>query len=193
MFISLPIPAVLGRAVYANPVMNESVGKMNILSLAVSVFALSFSIYVFAVSRFRDRRDMFLKIHELLYSDDLQRGRITLFTKITDVSSVGELTDQEYRDVTRVLGAYNALGLYIRNGYVNERDVLNSWAESSYRAWSCAKPFREYRERRKGFMPWTNLDLLARKAEAALHEKGSRLPEIIDADNETRRRTATGT
>jgi hypothetical protein len=87
----------------------------------------------------RDRRDIFLRIHELLYSDDLQRGRNTLFRKVTDVESIEELEDQEYRDVIRVLGAYNALGLYIKKRYVNEHDVLNTWSESSYRTWKRAQ------------------------------------------------------
>jgi hypothetical protein len=98
---------------------------MSIFPIAISILALAFSVFVFAESRRRDRRDMFLKIHELFYSDDLQRGRNVLFGKVTDEASVGLLTDQEYRDITRVLGAFNTLGLYIRNGYVNEADVMN--------------------------------------------------------------------
>ena len=120
----------------------------------------------------RDRRDIFLRIHELLYSDDLQRGRNTLFRKVTDVESIEELEDQEYRDVIRVLGAYNALGLYIKKRYVNEHDVLNTWSESSYRTWKRAQSVRDYREKHEGYRPWDNLDLLAQKARQVLLKKG---------------------
>jgi hypothetical protein len=125
---------------------------------------------------------MFLKIHELLYSDDLQRGRNILFHEVTDEASVQQLEDQEYRDIIRVLGAYNALGLYISKKYVVERDVLNTWAESAYRAWRCAQPVRDYRERIEGYRPWGNLDLLAQKARQALLQKGSNVPDAVDAD-----------
>jgi hypothetical protein len=162
---------------------------MSILPIVVSVIALGFSIFVFAENRRRDRRDMFLRIHELLYSDDLQRGRNTLFRKVTDETSVEQLDDQEYRDVIRVLGAYNALGLYIRRKYVNERDVLNTWSESSYRTWSRAQPVRDYRERNEGYRPWNNLDLLAQKARRTLLKEGSSLPEITDPNSTIRQDT----
>ena len=37
--------------------------------------------------------------YELLYSDDLQRGRNTLVREVTDEESVGQLSDQDYTDV----------------------------------------------------------------------------------------------
>src|ERR1700761_3050107 len=89
------------------------------LSIVLSVFALCFSMYVFVDSRRRERRDMFLKIHETLINDDLQRGRQLLFIKVTDECSVESLNPDEYRDVNRALGTYNILGLYLKNGYVN--------------------------------------------------------------------------
>ena len=160
---------------------------MSILPIAISVTALVFSIFVFTENRRRDRRDMFLRLHELLYSDDLQRGRNTLFRKVTDETSVEQLDDQEYRDVIRVLGAYNALGLYIRKKYVNERDVLDTWSESSYRMWIRAQSVRDYREKNEGYRPWDNLELLGQKAQQALLKKGSSLPEITDTNSTLRK------
>jgi hypothetical protein len=48
-------------------------------------------------SRKRDRREIFIKIHELLISDSIQRGGYLLFEKVTDEESVRRLAAQEYR------------------------------------------------------------------------------------------------
>jgi hypothetical protein len=144
---------------------------LSVVSLLLSFIAILFSIYVFLVGRRRDRRDMFLKIHESLISDDLQRGRQLLFTKVKDESSVDLLTDQEYRDINRALGTYNLLGLYVRNGYVDEADVMESWAEPLYNAWRAAGPFIEHREHNHGFRPYAHFEALAKKAEATLVRK----------------------
>jgi hypothetical protein len=156
---------------------------MGSFPIAISILALFFSIYVFADNRKRDRRDVFLGIHQLLYSDDLQRGRNILFRKITNEASVEQLSDQDYRDVTRVLGAYNALGLYMKNKYVNERDVMNSWAESAYLAWKCAQPYLDYREHHDGYRPWSNLERLAQKSQQELSRREPDLLSKIDAAN----------
>jgi len=87
-----------------------------ILSVALSIIALGFSLYVFVDGRQRDRRDVFLKIHELLLSDDALRGRQLLYDKITDEASVERLTNDEYKDVHRAIGMLNALAYYMKSG-----------------------------------------------------------------------------
>jgi len=143
-----------------------------VLPIAFSVVALGFSIYVFIDSRRRDRRDVFLKIHELLISNDLQRGRYLLFQRVTDEASVQKLSDQEYRDVNRALATYETLGLYLENGYVSKRDVMDIWAEAICRAWHVGQPFIAHRERNHGYRPWPHFEALARAAEANLASRG---------------------
>jgi hypothetical protein len=98
-----------------------------LVPIVLSITALIFSIYVFVDSRKRDQRDIFIKIHELLIIDNIQRGRYLLFEKVVDEDSVKRLTDQEYRDINQAIAAYNLLGIYLKNGYVSQRDVIEVW------------------------------------------------------------------
>jgi hypothetical protein len=142
------------------------------ISIVISVLALSFSFFVFFDSRRRDQRDLFLKMHELLISDDVLRSRYVLFQTVIDKESVERLTDSEWRDVNRALATLNALGLYLANGYVKERDVMDIWARPICRVWKAAQPVIDYRERLQGYEPWRYFALLAERAQQYLDRGG---------------------
>ena len=150
-----------------------------VVSVILSIVALGLSIYVFAESRRRDRRDMFLKVHhELLLSDDALRGRQILFDKVTDEASVEILSDDEYREVHRAMGMLNTLAYYMKKGYVDEKDVMGIWAEALYRACLVAEPVIKHREHRTGHSPWTHLDYLAKGTRTYLAHRGA-IPEFL--------------
>lgn len=150
-----------------------------VISSVVSVVAISFSLFVFFDSRRKDRRDLFLKMHETLISDDLQRCRYILFHKATDKDSVDQLTDGEWRDIDRVLAAFSVLGLYVANGYVREHDVMDLWALNICRSWKAAQPFIESRERLQAYRPYKYFTLLADRANQYLHQKGDNTDLIV--------------
>ena len=100
---------------------------VNALPIALSTTALIFSVYVFFNSRVRDRRDVLIKMSEMFISDDLEKGRYLLFNKVTDKASVDHLDDQEYHNINRALSAFNLLGLYVKNGYIGEKDAIETW------------------------------------------------------------------
>lgn len=129
----------------------------------MSVVALVFSAYVFVDGRKRDRRDIFIKMHELLISDSIQRGRYLLFEKVVDIDSVKFPTDEEYREINQAIAAYNLLGVYLKNGYVNERDVVDVWGPPVYRAWISAQPFLAFREYNQGYKAMPFFELLAKR------------------------------
>ena len=141
------------------------------VSITLSVAALAFSFFVFFDGRRRDRRDLFLKMHQLMISDDIAKGRYILFEKVTDEESVKRLSGDEYRDINRALATYNALGLYVENKYLRERDVMDMWARPIYRAWHIAQPFIAYREQFQGYRPWGYFATLAQKAEHELSRR----------------------
>jgi hypothetical protein len=147
-----------------------------VLSIALSVIALIFSIYVFINNRTRDRRDILMKMHDLLISDDLQRGRYLLFDKVVDEDSVDRLSDQDYRDINRAIAAFNLLGIYVKNGYVREQDVMDAWGRSIYRSWITAQPFLSHREKRHGYPVAVYFGSLAKRASEVLAKNGN-LPE----------------
>jgi hypothetical protein len=149
------------------------------LSIVLSVVALGFSIFVFTDSRRRDRRDVFLKITEYLTSDDIQRGRYILFDRVADEPSIERLTDDEYRDVHRAVNAFNILGLYVKNGYVSERDVLDTWTIPVYRARRAAQPLIAFRQRTHGYVAWPYFEALAKKCEKDLEGKDEKVEFMV--------------
>ena len=147
-----------------------------VLSIVLSIVAVTFSIYVFIDSRMRDRRDILMKMHELLISNDLQRGRYLLFDKIVDEDSVERLSGQDYRDINRAIAAFNLLGIYVKNGYVNERDVMDVWGRSIYRSWIAAQPIIIDREKGHGYHSYPYFKFLAERARVTFTRSGD-LPE----------------
>jgi len=145
------------------------------VSVLISFAALGFSLFALLDGRQKDRRDIFLQIHQLLISEDLRRGRYILFQKITDEDSVERLSDGEWRDVDRALSTYNALGLYIANRYVKERDVMDLWAEPICKAWKAAQPYIAYRKRLGDPNPWKYLDFLEERARREISRTGGDL------------------
>lgn len=144
-----------------------------VLSIVLSIAALIFSMYVFIDSRVRDRRDLLIKMHEILISDDLQRGRHLLFTKVTDEASVDGLTDEEYRNINRVISVFSLLGIYVEKGYVSAQDVIDAWGWSIYRSWVAAQPFIAHREQHNGQRPGKYLGLLAQRVRRSLDKGGA--------------------
>ncbi len=134
-------------------------------SIGISLLAFGFSFFVFVDNRRKDQRDTFLRLHQLLNDDDMQRGRYLLFQKATDQTSVEQLTENEWRDINRVLSTFNTLGFYIAKHYVSDPDVLEIWARPIVRTWTAAQPYIAYREGLQGYRPWRYFDLLAGKAQ----------------------------
>ena len=144
----------------------------NVIPILISCAALVFSVYVFINNHKQDRRNVLLKMHEILASSEHQRGRYILFEKVIDESSVETLCDEEYRDINGALTAFNLLGIYVKNGYVDERDVLDAWGVSILRTWLAAKPFVAHREHKHGYNPHIYFEQLAHKAQEYLADKG---------------------
>jgi hypothetical protein len=142
------------------------------ITIIISILALGFSVFVFANSGKRDRRDLFLHIHQQLLSDQLQRGRFTLFRKVTDEAAVDQLTGEEYRDVNAALSFYNTLGFYVKSGYVKEHDVMELWDRAIWQAWIAAQPFMTHRQKNMGYHILNNFEFLAGKAREELIRKG---------------------
>ena len=55
-----------------------------VFSIILSTIAVAFSIFVFMEGRRRYKRDVFLKIHELMISEDQYRGRQLLLSHTFD-------------------------------------------------------------------------------------------------------------
>jgi len=150
-----------------------------IISTALSVAAILFSLYTWHEGRRRDRRDLFLKVHELMISEDRQWGRELLFRHGKDRETLTGLSPAEFRAINRALATYNALGMYLKKKYVNEGDVMDMWAQPIVRAWHRAEAFVAFRSEQERFWPWPHFAYLASRAEAALRNKGIEVESLL--------------
>src|SRR5689334_535960 len=123
-----------------------------VASIVLSVIALVFSIFVFAEGRRRYKRDVFLKINEVMISEDQNRGRQLLLSQPDEVS-VESLPRPDRANISRAMAMYETLGMYLRRGYLIEDDVFEMWGDPAYRAWCKAQVFVKYREQQSPGIP----------------------------------------
>jgi len=136
------------------------------LSVVISLLALALSGWVFIDSRRRHRRDLFLRIHEQMISEDQHRGRQLLLAGNHDRNSIEELPREVRANVSRALAMYDTLGLYTRRGYLVEQDVFDMWGFPAMRAWAAAQPFVEPRQEAAGGRAYPYFKYLAARAES---------------------------
>jgi hypothetical protein len=120
------------------------------ISAALSLLAIGVSIFVFVDGRTRYKRDVFLKIHEMMIGENSYRGRQLLLSRTHTEDSIEDLPLDERAAIRRTLALYDTLGLYLDRGYLVKEDVFSMWGTRADRAWKAAQPFVEHRERQTG-------------------------------------------
>ena len=146
------------------------------VSIVLSIVAVGFSIYVFFGGRRRYKRDLFLKIHQLLIGEAQYRGRQLLNSrKFTDEADILSLKPEERRNISLAIGSFDTLGLYLRHGYLYKADVMGMWGDPALRAWRAAAPFIARRKRLSGTTAYPYFEYLVREAEGYLdtHKPGA--------------------
>jgi len=139
-----------------------------IASTAISLVALGFSAFVFAEGRTRHKRDMFLKIHEIMISETSYRGRQLLLSQQFTRESIEDLDPSKRADVSRTLALFDTMGLYLDRGYLVEDDVLSMWGSRVGRVWDAAQSFIKRRESQTvGIKPYPYLQCLVERAKRA--------------------------
>lgn len=138
-------------------------------SVIISVIALGFAISTFFVNRWKDKRDLFLKIHERQLDPELQRGRRLLHEHFadTDVPSFDGLkTDapDDYAQINRAVAMLDVMGLYADKRYVKKSLVINEWGQSLSTIAPKARLFIEHRSI-GSTKAWPHLTKLLEKAE----------------------------
>jgi hypothetical protein len=149
------------------------------MSLAISIVALALSLSTFLASRYRDRRDLMLRVNERLTTPDQQRGRRLVYEMASANVRVEDLSDEQYSLINNAIGALNILGIYYQRRYIRRKDVLEFWGLNVVRIHAAGEFFLTHRRGLTGEMPWPQLDLLARDARAFLTRNGrlGALPE----------------
>jgi hypothetical protein len=150
-----------------------------VVPIAISILALALSSLVFVDSRRRHRRDLFLNIHEVMISADQYRGRQLLLAGSHDQNSIERLPDEVRANVSRAIAMYDTLGLYMKRGYLVEKDVFDMWGFPARRAWRAAEPFVERRRNAaRGQPAYPYFRYLAERAESQRGVTEARLRDV---------------
>lgn len=110
-----------------------------VVSLLISVAALSVSLVALLAKRRQDRRELFFKMHERLIDPDLKRGRQILRERVTSTEKAREMRELDpdaYQLVGRALAMFDILGCYVRRNYIDEGLVLEEWGHTYAGAWA---------------------------------------------------------
>jgi hypothetical protein len=148
------------------------VGTASDVSLVISSAALALSPGAFLTSRWRDRRDLLLRVHDRMTAADQQRGRRLIYDMSTKHKRVEDLSDEDYVSINNALASLNNLGLYYRRRYVRRKDLLELWALPVVRLLRAAEPFLAHRDELAGTHTWPELRTFALDAEKYLQRQG---------------------
>jgi hypothetical protein len=135
----------------------------------LTAFALVLSVLAFLNSRRLDKRDLFLKMHENLLGELPMAGSRALGHIHDEASAILAVRDQEGSTaIYRALAGFDVLGLYVERGWVNERTVLEEWADSLSKYATPKRLWVEQRYPNKQFHSWPHDDDLADRASGFL-------------------------
>lgn len=145
----------------------------SLAAIAVSVLAVTISLFSLLANRRKDRRDVFLKLHEQLISPELQNGRRVLFDLYARSGQVQDLSREDYTSANRALAMFDIAGLYCHKKYVSEAEILELWAAPLVRMKYAAEPFMRHRDAFSPGVPvWPHYRRLADHAEELLRGQG---------------------
>lgn len=136
-----------------------------ILAAVLSVAAFAFSLTTFFLQWRKDRRDLFLTIHQALIAPELQEGRRKLHALGTQQIATVHVDDPDgYQQINRALAMFDIFAMYVERRYISEDLALKEWGHSLSLTWEKAEPFIEARRVHSGYRPWPSLRVLGRKA-----------------------------
>ncbi|HWC83878.1 MAG TPA: hypothetical protein VG756_28300 [Pseudonocardiaceae bacterium] len=104
------------------------------MTLAISLTALIFSMFVFVQNRRSNRRDLLLKVHDQLLAPERQRGRRALFEMGEKGQRPEDLAPDEFVIVNHALASLDMLGYLFYRRLVPRRDVVAMWGTTAMRA-----------------------------------------------------------
>src|SRR5437764_14734854 len=113
----------------------------------IALVALTVSILALVGTRWRDRRQLLIRLHERLVDAELAGGRRLLFDAVRRGEADWWVTmPPADRDaVNTALAFMDIFGYYAAKKFVDERAALDLWAPAIMRAWDAAEPYVVYR------------------------------------------------
>ena len=151
-----------------------------IMTVAIAIAALAVSVSTFLTNRWRDRRDLLLRVHERLTTADQQRGRRLIYSKIARGIRPDDLDEDERAAINNALVTLDAIAIYYRRRYIRREDFLELWAVTVVRLVRAAEPFIAHRDALMGTSSLPSLRAFATDAEGYLTRKGTPI-KAVDA------------
>lgn len=122
------------------------------VSVAIAVAAFVVSLSTFLINRRRDRRDLFLRLHERLASIDQQRGRKLIHEMLRRQHKRVEDLGDDYEAINNALAMLNVACFYYVRRYISRKDWLEIWSVPIVRAIDAAEQFLAYRDSQVGVL-----------------------------------------
>jgi hypothetical protein len=126
----------------------------------ISIAAFLFALVNFLVTLIRDRRRLFLSMHERLIDPDLQRGRRLLVNEVhsvEDVQVVRERSEDDYQLMNRALAMFDIFGMYVRRRYISRKLAFEEWGHTFAKVAEHGQYFIDHRAQSQGWQSWPNL------------------------------------
>jgi hypothetical protein len=133
------------------------------MTIAISVAALTLSLATFMTSRWRDRRDLLLRLQDRLVTADQQRGRHIIY-RLPDREARVEYLSDEFFLIINAFAALNVLAIYYEQRYVSRKNVLELWASTIDRVLTSGNDFLTTRDASNGSPNWPQLRALGKDA-----------------------------
>lgn len=144
------------------------------MTIAISTAALIISLIALLATRWRDRRDLLLRIHEHLVTADQQRGRRLIYIMSSERVRIEDLSDEDYVLINNALAALNVLGIYYQRRYIRRKDVLEFWALPVLRLLRAADAFLAHRDSFRQ-PTWPQLRAFAADAQSYVQRHGMKV------------------
>jgi hypothetical protein len=117
----------------------------------------------FGFTRYTDRRNLLLRIHELLLDLQNQRGR-RLLHLVAAADDSDDLNEENRELINRALAMFDVLGFYVARRYVKFDDAHDLWGPAAILAWERAAPYIQDRRAAEQRPVWPYFERFAEDA-----------------------------
>lgn len=135
----------------------------DLLALILAVVGVTVSLVTVRLSIRQARLNAYTRIHELLVSPEVAKGRRLLFLA-SAANTLPDPGDPGWDEINQSLAMYDTLGVYVGNRIVSRKLVLESWHHPLNDIRGPALAFLEHRRGYRVRNPWPSLRVLLDEA-----------------------------
>jgi hypothetical protein len=138
----------------------------DLLTALIGVVAIALTTYTIVQTRKQRRLDAFTSVHNLLITEESQRGRRMVYAA-ADSGSWPDRNSPEWDEMNRALAMLETLAMYIDKKIVDRDLAMESWCQAFRRSRGPAEQFMNLRG--DDYVIWPYLRAMFREAETYRH------------------------